>query len=116
MWFLFLLLLLLLSLLSFLKVLFLEEMTADPVGTLSGVFDFVGVDLLDEEEGKKVCGSPEGGPCRSGWFRAFRAVFAFKPAGGGGGGGGGDGSVGRRASLLVFELFCLCSSYSLPAI
>lgn len=36
------------------KVLFLEEVAADPLGQLSGVFDFLGMDLVDEAEGKKV--------------------------------------------------------------
>lgn len=36
------------------KVMFLEEMTADPMGALSDVFSFLGLDLLEEEGGKKV--------------------------------------------------------------
>lgn len=36
------------------EVLFLEEVAADPIGALSSVFDFMGLELLDEGEGKKV--------------------------------------------------------------
>lgn len=32
---------------------FLEETAADPVGTLASIFEFIGLDLLDEE-GEKV--------------------------------------------------------------
>ncbi|CAM9312319.1 unnamed protein product [Ectocarpus fasciculatus] len=39
------------------KVVFLEEMAVDPVGTIESVLDFVGVDLLDEREGIKGLGS-----------------------------------------------------------
>ncbi|CAM9176068.1 unnamed protein product [Ectocarpus sp. 12 AP-2014] len=35
------------------KVVFLEEMAVDPMGTIASVFDFLGVDLLDEKEGVK---------------------------------------------------------------
>lgn len=38
----------------FRKVVFLEEMAVDPLGTIASVFDFVGVDLVDEKEGIKV--------------------------------------------------------------
>lgn len=33
---------------------FLEEVAVDPMGTIASVFDFLGVDLLDEKEGVKV--------------------------------------------------------------
>lgn len=36
------------------KVLFLEEVAADPIGALSSVFDCLGLALLDEAKGKKV--------------------------------------------------------------
>lgn len=36
------------------KVIFLEEMAAEPVETLSSVFDFLGMKLLDEEGESKV--------------------------------------------------------------
>lgn len=36
------------------QVIFLEEMTADPVETLSSVFAFVGMDPVDDERGTKV--------------------------------------------------------------
>lgn len=35
-------------------MLFLEEMAVDPVETLSSVFDFLGMDFIDEAEGTKV--------------------------------------------------------------
>eukprot|EP00903_Cladosiphon_okamuranus_P015279 g14119.t1 len=35
------------------KVLFLEEVAVDPLGELASVFDFLGMDLVDEAEGKK---------------------------------------------------------------
>lgn len=37
----------------FRKVVYLEEMAKDPVGTLEGVFSFLGMDFLDEK-GEKV--------------------------------------------------------------
>lgn len=39
------------------QVLFLEELAEDPVQTLEEVFDFVGLDLLDEG-GRKVAFIP----------------------------------------------------------
>lgn len=36
------------------KVLFLEEVAVDPLEELSSVVDFLGMDLVDESDGKKV--------------------------------------------------------------
>ena len=36
------------------KVLFLEEMAADPIQTLVGVFEFLGMDLVDDEHGAEL--------------------------------------------------------------